>query len=120
MPKSATEKMVLSADLPSSAFGRTQNRHRSYKHCTWTLQREAPVRSSRGAGSRQYPFALLGADMFLPMPKRREKDPHAVALGTKGGKARIEKMTPEHRREVARKAALARWAKRKKDQQKTG
>jgi hypothetical protein len=50
--------------------------------------------------------------------KKRKKDPNAVALGKKGGKARIEKMTPEQRSAIARKAVLARWAKHKKDQQK--
>ena len=44
------------------------------------------------------------------------KDPAAVALGRrgglKGGKARAAKMTPEERREAARKAAAARWANR--------
>jgi hypothetical protein len=43
------------------------------------------------------------------------KNPHAVALGRlgglKGGKARLEKLTPEQRKEIARKAAQARWAK---------
>ncbi len=48
------------------------------------------------------------------MAKKREKDPHAVALGRKGGKARLQKMTPEQRSEIARKAVLARWAKEKK------
>ena len=42
-----------------------------------------------------------------------EKNPHAVALGRlgglKGGKARAEKLTPEQRREIARKAARERW-----------
>jgi general stress protein YciG len=52
------------------------------------------------------------------MAKRTKKDPHAVALGKKGGKARIQKMTPEHRSEIARKAVQARWAKNRKDQQK--
>lgn len=47
----------------------------------------------------------------LVMAKKREKDPHAVALGRRGGKARLQKMTPEKRREVARKAIAARWAK---------
>jgi hypothetical protein len=41
------------------------------------------------------------------------KDPAAVALGRrgglKGGKARAEKLTPEQRSEIARKAARARW-----------
>jgi hypothetical protein len=44
------------------------------------------------------------------------KNPAAVALGrlggTKGGKARAAKLTPEQRRESARKAALARWKKK--------
>ena len=43
------------------------------------------------------------------------KNPHAVALGRlggkKGGKARAERMTPEQRKEAARKAAQARWSK---------
>ncbi len=41
------------------------------------------------------------------------KDPAAVALGRKGGlkggKARAAKMTPEQRKEAARRAARARW-----------
>jgi hypothetical protein len=43
------------------------------------------------------------------------KNPAAVALGRlgglKGGKARANKLTPEQRSEIARKAAKARWAK---------
>jgi hypothetical protein len=46
----------------------------------------------------------------------RRKNPHAVELGRRGGlaarRARMEKMTPEQRSAVARKAALARWAKK--------
>jgi hypothetical protein len=34
--------------------------------------------------------------------------------GPKGGKARWEGVPPEMRREIARNAALARWAKRRK------
>jgi hypothetical protein len=41
------------------------------------------------------------------------RDPAAVALGRKGGlvggKARAAKLSPEQRREIARKAARARW-----------
>jgi hypothetical protein len=48
------------------------------------------------------------------------KDPAAVALGRKGGlkggPARAAKMTAEERRESARKAVLARWAKAKAEQ----
>ena len=48
------------------------------------------------------------------MAKKTGKNPHAVALGRKGGKARIQKMTPEQRSDIARKAVLARWAKHRK------
>jgi len=44
------------------------------------------------------------------------KNPNAVALGRlgglKGGKARGEKLTSERRREIALKAARARWQKK--------
>jgi hypothetical protein len=46
-----------------------------------------------------------------------EKNPAAVELGRlggrKGGKARAEKLSPERRREIAKKAAAARWAKKR-------
>lgn len=37
------------------------------------------------------------------------KDKAAQAMGRKGGKARAQKMTPERRREIAKKAAAKRW-----------
>ena len=37
------------------------------------------------------------------------KNKAAVELGRRGGKARAEKIAPEQRREIARKAAQARW-----------
>ena len=47
----------------------------------------------------------------------KKKNPAAVALGRKGGlkggHARAAAMTPEQRSESARKAVLARWAKKK-------
>jgi hypothetical protein len=47
----------------------------------------------------------------------KKKNPNAVALGklggSKGGKIRAAKLTPEERREIARNAVLARWAKAK-------
>lgn len=39
------------------------------------------------------------------------KDPNAKALGSKGGKARAEKMSPERRAEIAKKAAAKRWGR---------
>jgi len=48
----------------------------------------------------------------------KEKNPHAVALGkmggSKGGKKRAARLTPEQRSASARNAALARWSKIKK------
>ena len=41
------------------------------------------------------------------------KNPHAVALGRRGGKARAKSLTAEKRSEGARKAVLARWPKRR-------
>lgn len=44
-----------------------------------------------------------------------EKNPAAVSLGRlgglKGGKARAEKLSPKRRKEIAQKAARARWGK---------
>ena len=49
-----------------------------------------------------------------------EKNPAAVELGRlgglKGGKARAAKLTPEERSESARKAAKARWEKKRREQ----
>lgn len=48
-------------------------------------------------------------------PATPEKDPAAVSLGRrgglKGGKARAAALTPEQRREIAKKAAAKRWHK---------
>jgi hypothetical protein len=45
---------------------------------------------------------------------KKEKDPHAVHLGKLGGNARKRKLTADQRREIAQKAAQARWAKPKR------
>ncbi len=46
----------------------------------------------------------------------REKNSAAVALGRlgglKGGKARAEKLSPRRRKQIAKRAALARWSVR--------
>jgi len=47
---------------------------------------------------------------------RKRKNLHAVALSklgaSKGGQARAANLTPEQRREIAKKAAQTRWAKK--------
>jgi hypothetical protein len=54
-------------------------------------------------------------DESEPIQPPDTRNPHAVALGTlggqKGGKARAEKLSPEKRKEIAQKAAQARWKK---------
>ena len=49
--------------------------------------------------------------------KSKEKNPNAVALGKlgglKGGKTRAKTLSPERRKEIAQKAARARWKKYK-------
>jgi hypothetical protein len=51
-----------------------------------------------------------------PMEPVKEKNPAAVALGRlgglKGGKARAEKLSPEERKVIARKAAQTRWERK--------
>jgi len=51
-----------------------------------------------------------------------KKDPHAVALGRKGGKkgglARAKALSPERRKEIARLAVQARWRKAKQAKSK--
>lgn len=53
------------------------------------------------------------ADEKPPKAEGRPKDPAAVSLGRQGGlvggRARAEKLSPERRAEIARKAAAARW-----------
>ena len=48
-------------------------------------------------------------------PEARRKNPAAVALGrlgaSKGGKARAAKLSAKKRAQIARKAAMARWAR---------
>ena len=52
-----------------------------------------------------------------PLDPEPEKNPHAVALGrlggVKGGKARAAALSARQRHNIARKAASARWRKKK-------
>jgi hypothetical protein len=72
-----------------------------------------PKRSSKKRQSQD--INVLAASIVEEATSESGKNPHAVALGRlggkKGGPARAKKLTPEQRREIARKAAKARWAK---------
>ena len=62
-----------------------------------------------GDAAHIMPTAAGEARGEAPTPEAGGKDPAAVALGRKGGRARAAAMTPERRAEVARKAAAKRW-----------
>ena len=57
-----------------------------------------------------------GSPLKTPVDNR---DPNAVALGSKGGKkggkARAKALTPSKRRAIAIKAARSRWASKSRD-----
>lgn len=74
-----------------------------------------PKRSSK-KDINEIAASILGSATKEPAKEVPQKNPAAVALGRlgglKGGKARAEKLTPERRKEIARKAAQSRWAKK--------
>jgi len=45
--------------------------------------------------------------------KKDELSDYAARFASRGGKARARALPPERRREIARQAALARWAREK-------
>jgi hypothetical protein len=49
------------------------------------------------------------------MVTRQQMREAAAAFGKEGGKARAKNMTAKQRKEAARKAVTARWAKQKKE-----
>ena len=59
------------------------------------------------------PLPQAVADSAAPgkQPLAEAKDPAAVALGSRGGKARAKKLDAKQRSESARKAAKSRWKK---------
>jgi hypothetical protein len=52
------------------------------------------------------------------MATTKKKDPAAVRLGRRGGRARMSGMTAEERSALGRAAIAARWAKRDEDRGK--
>ena len=77
-----------------------------------------PKRSSKGRlDLNQLAKSIVDQAMGeeIAAPAQPEKNPAAVALGRlggkKGGEARAKKLTAKERPEIAKKAAVARWAK---------
>ena len=79
-----------------------------------------PIRSSKNPDANQTAFqgmqSLLERLDPESLPKPKEKNPAAVALGklggAKGGAARAAKLSPKKRSEIAKKAAQQRWVRR--------
>jgi hypothetical protein len=63
-----------------------------------------------------YAVVQAATDESEPVEEPTTKNPHAVVLGRlgglKGGKARADKLTAKRRKEIALKAAAARWKKK--------
>ena len=82
-----------------------------------------PNRSSKTPPDDPNMAAKAAVDRIIEQtedePPKPKKNPAAVALGRlggkKGGPARAAKLTPEERREIAKRAAQARWATRQQD-----
>jgi hypothetical protein len=79
---------------------------------SWSM----PKRSRKESGDYNVNAArivALATGQEPPKPPARKKNPHAVALGRKGGKvggkARAAALTPKERHLIAVKAARARW-----------
>jgi hypothetical protein len=47
------------------------------------------------------------------MAQKKSKDRNAAALARKGAKKRVAAIPPERRKEIARRAAEARWKRKK-------
>jgi len=80
-------------------------------------KRSAPKRDFMQVG-RAIVEQAIGEQMdgsHLPTPPEDKRNPHAVALGSmggkKGGKARANKLTAEQRQDIAKRAAASRWKK---------
>lgn len=80
-----------------------------------TLKKAAKLRPDAAEIAFRVMQEATGEAEKTPPPGQRPKNAEAVARGAKGGKkggkARAEKLTPERRTAVARKAASKRWGK---------
>jgi hypothetical protein len=47
----------------------------------------------------------------IDTPESQGKDPHASHMGKRGAAARLKSVSPERRKEIAKKAAAKRWKK---------
>ena len=73
------------------------------------MQRPKRPRDPNQLGKLIVDLSVGDTDDFKNMPDDSGKDPAAMALGKKGGKARAKALSAKKRVEIAKKAAMARW-----------
>jgi hypothetical protein len=73
------------------------------------MQKPKRPRDPNQLGKLIVDLSVGDADDSKNMPDDSGKDPAAIALGKKGGKARAKALSAKKRAEIARKAAKARW-----------
>ena len=71
-----------------------------------------PKRPGDVTGNAVHVMKILTGEIEEELPVEKEKNPAAVAMGRKGGKARASKLSAEKRSEIAKKAAKKRWKKK--------
>ena len=59
----------------------------------------------------KYIVGIATGEIPNPPTHKKPKAANQQKGGLKGGKARADKLTPEQRKEIARKAAKTRWGK---------
>jgi len=79
------------------------------------MQERSSKKKSRDINTLASQIVSQATGEDTPKAGATEKNPYAVELGRlgglKGGKARASKLTPKQRKEIAKKAAQARWKK---------
>ena len=89
--------------------------YRRCQMCEWEGQLAAALGNEPDCPVCHAPTALVAVLQPMSESDSLQKNPHAAALGRlggqRGGPARAAMLSPKRRRDIARKAALARWGK---------
>jgi hypothetical protein len=93
--------------------------YRRCQMCEWEGQLPYATRGEPDCPVCHAPTALVAVFQPMSQSDAAQKNPHAAALGRlggqRGGPARAAMLSPKRRREIARKAALARWKGKSSD-----